>query len=72
MNTPSNTAHGDLPQGGCILQPRVAAPPLPWDTVTHVINPAGVASEGRRHATIVVSRLSASGIFPQGYLIENT
>ena len=53
-----------LPQRGCINQPRVAAWPLPWVTVNHVINPNGVASgEGSLYAAIVILCSYSFGIF---------
>jgi predicted nuclease of restriction endonuclease-like (RecB) superfamily len=33
-----------LPQRGCVSQPGVAAWPLPWVTINHVVNPNGIVS----------------------------
>ena len=53
-----------LPQRGCVSQPRVAAWPLPWVTINHVINPNGVVSgEGSHYAAIVILRSYSFGIF---------
>ena len=55
-----------LPQRGCILQPRVGPPTgLPWEAIHHPHNPIGVVSPNDRYATIIVCRLSPSGIFHQ-------
>lgn len=53
-----------MPQRGFINQPRVAATPLLWDTVSHIINPDGVASEeGHPDAAIIIVRSYPSGVF---------
>ncbi len=61
------TSANRLPQRGCVRQPRVAARPLPWGTICHVINPNGVASgEGGHYAAIVIIRSERiPGVSPQ-------
>ena len=53
-----------LPQRGCILQPRVAAPPLPWVCgVIHPTNPDGVAYTLVIHPTVDTTPLGLAGMY---------